>query len=84
MKAAVVEAWGQAPVYTDYPEPAARDGAVVATVEASALTNLTRGLVSGKHYASKEFNSRPSPASTGSPGSTTAAGSTPARWRPTA
>jgi NADPH:quinone reductase-like Zn-dependent oxidoreductase len=55
MKAALVEAWGQAPVYTDYPEPAPRDGAVVATVEASALTNITRGLVSGKHYASKEL-----------------------------
>ncbi|WP_029113161.1 zinc-binding alcohol dehydrogenase family protein [Mycobacterium sp. URHB0044] len=53
MKAAVVDAWGHAPVYTDHPEPSARDGAVVATVEASALTNLTRGIVSGKHYASK-------------------------------
>jgi NADPH:quinone reductase-like Zn-dependent oxidoreductase len=55
MKAAVVNAWGRAPVYTDHPEPQARDGAVVATVEASALTNLTRGLISGKHYASKEI-----------------------------
>lgn len=55
MKAALVEAWGRAPVYTDYPEPAPRDHAVVATVEASALTNLTRGLVSGKHYASREL-----------------------------
>jgi NADPH:quinone reductase-like Zn-dependent oxidoreductase len=55
MKAALVEAWGQAPVYTDHPEPVARSGAVVATVEASALTNLTRGIVSGKHYASKEI-----------------------------
>jgi NADPH:quinone reductase-like Zn-dependent oxidoreductase len=53
MKAALVEAWGQAPVYTDYPDPAPRDGAVVAAVEASALTNLTRGIASGKHYASK-------------------------------
>jgi NADPH:quinone reductase-like Zn-dependent oxidoreductase len=55
MKAALVEAWGRAPVYTDYPEPTPRDGAVVAEVEASALTNLTRGLVSGKHYASNEL-----------------------------
>jgi NADPH:quinone reductase-like Zn-dependent oxidoreductase len=54
MKAAVVEAWGRAPVYTDLADPAARDGAVVATVEASALTNLARALTSGKHYASKE------------------------------
>jgi len=55
MKAAVVNDWGRTPVYTDHPEPEARDGAVVAAVEASALSNLTRGLVSGKHYASKEI-----------------------------
>lgn len=55
MKAAVVNAWGDTPVYTDFPDPEERDGAVVATVEASALTNLTRGLVSGKHYASREI-----------------------------
>lgn len=55
MKAAVVEEWGAAPVYADFAEPTARDGAVVASVEASALTNLTRGLMSGKHYASKEI-----------------------------
>src|SRR6202000_3162003 len=55
MKAAVVDAWGQSPVYTDFTEPEPRDGAVVVTVEASALTNLTRGLVSGKHYASSQL-----------------------------
>jgi NADPH:quinone reductase-like Zn-dependent oxidoreductase len=55
MKAAVVEQWGQVPTYTDFPEPTAPDGAVVASVEASALTNLTRGLMSGKHYASREI-----------------------------
>jgi NADPH:quinone reductase-like Zn-dependent oxidoreductase len=55
MKAAVVEAWGRPPVYTDFSEPSPRDGAVVITVEASALTNLTRGLMSGNHYASKEI-----------------------------
>jgi NADPH:quinone reductase-like Zn-dependent oxidoreductase len=55
MKAALVEQWGKAPVYTEWAEPQARDGAVIATVEASALTNLTRGIVSGKHYASKEI-----------------------------
>jgi NADPH:quinone reductase-like Zn-dependent oxidoreductase len=53
MKAAVVNAWGDAPVYADHAEPEPGDGAVVATVEASALTNITRGIVSGKHYASK-------------------------------
>ncbi len=55
MKAAVVETWGQPPTYTDFPDPVATGSAVVADVEASALTNLTRGLVSGNHYASKEI-----------------------------
>lgn len=55
MKAAVVTAWGEPPVYTDFPDPAPGDSSVVADVEASALTNLTRGLVSGNHYASKEI-----------------------------
>ncbi|MGV0783213.1 quinone oxidoreductase family protein [Mycolicibacterium sp. XJ775] len=55
MLAAVVTEWGRHPVYTEVPEPEARDGAEVAEVEASALTNLTRALVSGKHYASKEI-----------------------------
>ncbi|MGV0773752.1 quinone oxidoreductase family protein [Mycobacterium syngnathidarum] len=55
MKAALVTEWGNNPVYTDVPEPKPSDGAEVAAVEASALTNLTRALVSGKHYASKEI-----------------------------
>jgi NADPH:quinone reductase-like Zn-dependent oxidoreductase len=56
VKAAVAEkAWGEPPEYTDFAEPARSDGTEVATVEASALTNLTRGLVSGNHYASKEI-----------------------------
>jgi NADPH:quinone reductase-like Zn-dependent oxidoreductase len=55
MKAAVFEALGRVPVYADFPEPQARDDAVVATVEAAALTNLTRGLVAGKHYGSSSL-----------------------------
>jgi NADPH:quinone reductase-like Zn-dependent oxidoreductase len=55
MKAAVVNTWGESPVYAEYPDPEPTGGLVVADVEASALTNLTRGLVSGKHYASKEI-----------------------------
>jgi NADPH:quinone reductase-like Zn-dependent oxidoreductase len=55
MKAAVVEAFGRPPVYADFSDPSPRDGAVVVTVEASALTNLTRGLMSGSHYASGEI-----------------------------
>ena len=55
MKAAVVEALGRPPVYADFSDPSPRDGAVVVTVEAAALTNLTRGLISGNHYASREI-----------------------------
>src|SRR6201996_3892456 len=55
MKAAVVTAWGQMPQYVDFAERAPHDGAEVAPVEASALTNLTRGLMSGNHYASREI-----------------------------
>ncbi|GFG54256.1 alcohol dehydrogenase [Mycolicibacterium agri] len=55
MKAAVVDEWGAVPRYTDFPDPDPRNGDVVATVEAAALTNLTRGIVSGTHYASKDL-----------------------------
>ena len=55
MKAAVVDQWGRPPAYVDFTDPSPREGAVVVTVEASALTNLTRGLMSGNHYASKEI-----------------------------
>lgn len=52
MKAAVVTEWGQSPTYTDFADPRPGDGTVAATVEACALTNLTKALISGKHYAS--------------------------------
>ncbi|MDR3658521.1 MAG: zinc-binding alcohol dehydrogenase family protein [Mycobacterium sp.] len=55
MKAAVVHEWGQQPRYLDYAEPQPSDGAVVAAVEASALTNLSRLVIMGKHYSSKEI-----------------------------
>ncbi|MFG1931385.1 zinc-binding alcohol dehydrogenase family protein [Mycobacterium sp. NPDC048908] len=55
MKAAVVEKWGQPPLYTDFTDPAPGEDAVVVTVEASALTNLTRALMMGNHYASREI-----------------------------
>jgi NADPH:quinone reductase-like Zn-dependent oxidoreductase len=54
MKAAVVTEWGRVPEYTDFADPQPRDDAAVATVEASALTNLTKGMASGRHYASGE------------------------------
>jgi NADPH:quinone reductase-like Zn-dependent oxidoreductase len=55
MLAAVVQQWGQTPTYTDFPDPQPREGTVVADVEASALTNLSRAVIMGKHYSSKEI-----------------------------
>lgn len=55
MKAAVIEELGRVPAYTDFPDPEASDDAVVASVEAAALTNLTRGLVAGTHYGSSSL-----------------------------
>lgn len=72
MKAAVVEALGRPPVYADFTEPSPRGGAVVITVEASALTNLTRGLMSGKHTPARRYSFRLSPVSTVSAGLLTA------------
>jgi NADPH:quinone reductase-like Zn-dependent oxidoreductase len=55
MLAAVVHEWGQTPAYTEFPDPQPRDGLEVADVEASALTNLSRAVIMGKHYSSKEI-----------------------------
>jgi NADPH:quinone reductase-like Zn-dependent oxidoreductase len=55
MKAAVVHEWGQQPRYLDFPDPQPGNGAVAAAVEASALTNLSRAVIMGKHYSSKEI-----------------------------
>jgi NADPH:quinone reductase-like Zn-dependent oxidoreductase len=53
MKAAVVERGGAAPAYGDFEDPTARDGEVVVTVRASALSNVTRGQAQGTHYSSE-------------------------------
>src|SRR5579871_3111679 len=51
MKAAIVEAAGQAPVYADFAEPVDGEGEVLVTVTASALSNLARGRAAGTHYS---------------------------------
>lgn len=55
MKAAVVGRAGAAPEYRDWPEPVARDGDVVLSVEAVAVENVDRATVAGTHYASTDF-----------------------------
>jgi NADPH:quinone reductase-like Zn-dependent oxidoreductase len=52
MKAAVVNAKGQPPVYADFDEPSVTPGHRIVKVEASALSQLARGKASGQHYSS--------------------------------
>lgn len=51
MKAAMVRAAGQSPVYGDLPEPVAREGEVLVEVAASAISHLARGRAAGTHYS---------------------------------
>ena len=51
MKAAVVRAAGQAPVYAEFDAPRPGAGQVVVQVSASALSRLTRARASGQHYS---------------------------------
>ncbi|HZZ09664.1 MAG TPA: zinc-binding alcohol dehydrogenase family protein [Paraburkholderia sp.] len=52
MKAAVVKAAGERPVYADFDRPAALAGHEVIQVSACALSLVTRSIASGKHYSS--------------------------------
>jgi NADPH:quinone reductase-like Zn-dependent oxidoreductase len=52
MKAAVVKEKGRKPVYADFAQPAPQAGHCVVRVEASALSQLTRGRAMGQHYSS--------------------------------
>ena len=51
MKAAIVRAAGQSPVYGEMPEPIARAGEVIVDVAASAVSHLARGRAAGTHYS---------------------------------
>jgi len=53
MKAAVVSGLGQAPLYGDFPDPAAAEGANLISVTASAISHLARGRASGAHYSAE-------------------------------
>ena len=44
MKAAIIHAKGQSPVYGEFETPVATDGKVLVHVKASALSNLSRAL----------------------------------------
>lgn len=51
MKAAIVTAAGNPPVYGDFREPLAASGAAVVTVAASALSHVTKSRAAGTHYS---------------------------------
>jgi NADPH:quinone reductase-like Zn-dependent oxidoreductase len=51
MKAAIVKAAGNTPVYGDFEKPAAGEGEELISVRAAALSNLTRTRASGAHYS---------------------------------
>src|SRR5277367_3591953 len=52
MKAAVVNEFGEPPVYGDFPEPEPAEGEVIAEIRAAAVSNVVRLIASGKHYSS--------------------------------
>jgi NADPH:quinone reductase-like Zn-dependent oxidoreductase len=51
MKAALVKAAGTLPVYADFQDPVASEGAVRIKVAASSLSHVTKSRASGKHYS---------------------------------
>ncbi|GHE68543.1 alcohol dehydrogenase [Camelimonas fluminis] len=51
MKAAIVRAAGQTPVFADFEEPQPQPGQVLVKVTASAISRLTRARASGQHYS---------------------------------
>ena len=56
MKAAIIRAPGQGPVYGDFDDPTPLRGEVRVHVSAAAISHVTRGRASGEHYsASQDF-----------------------------
>ncbi|NIG21142.1 zinc-binding alcohol dehydrogenase family protein [Pantoea sp. Al-1710] len=51
MKAAIVSAAGEQPVYADFPEPQADEQHVIVSVKAAAVSQLAKARASGKHYS---------------------------------
>ncbi len=53
MKAAVVNSFEQPPSFATFEDPVAGEGEVLVRMAASALSNLVKGQVAGRHYSSK-------------------------------
>lgn len=52
MKAAIVTAAGNTPIYADFDVPVAKAGEEILSVRAAALSGLTKSRASGAHYSS--------------------------------
>jgi NADPH:quinone reductase-like Zn-dependent oxidoreductase len=52
MKAAIVTAAGNAPIYGDFDMPIAKEGEDIISVRAAALSSFTKSRASGAHYSS--------------------------------
>jgi NADPH:quinone reductase-like Zn-dependent oxidoreductase len=55
MKAAVINGFGEAPVYTDFPDPVPAEGEVLIDIKASVLENFDKMTAAGEHYSSKKL-----------------------------
>jgi NADPH2:quinone reductase len=55
MKAAVINAFGDTPRYSEFPDPVPVDGEQLITVKACALENFDKGTAAGLHYSSKKL-----------------------------
>jgi NADPH:quinone reductase-like Zn-dependent oxidoreductase len=51
MKAAIVTAVGKTPIYGDFDNPIVKEGEEIISVQAAALSNLTKSRASGAHYS---------------------------------
>jgi len=58
MKAAVLHALGETPRYEDFPDPEPGAGEVVVKPRAVAVDNAIRVMVTGSHFASRQFLSK--------------------------
>src|SRR5689334_3878037 len=58
MKAAVLYEFGEAPKYSDFPEPTRGDDEIVIQVKAVALENIDKAMALGSHFASGQFMSQ--------------------------
>lgn len=55
MKAAVLHAFGETPIYEDFPDPIAGGDEIVVQVKAVALENFDRALAKGTHYSNQQL-----------------------------